>query len=53
MLPNKKRVDSKHIVRMGPGCCNSSRDNVIYGGYYFFDRNYPTPGEGITLLRDF
>ena len=41
MLPNKKRVDSKHIVRMGPECYNSSRDNIIYGGYYISDMTYP------------
>ena len=41
MLPNKKRVDSRHIVRMGPGCYNSSRDNIIYGGYYISDMTYP------------
>ena len=41
MLPNKKRVGSKHIVRMGPECYNSSRDNIIYGGYYISDMTYP------------
>ena len=41
MLPNKKRADSKHIVRMGPECYNSSRDNIIYGGYYISDMTYP------------
>ena len=54
MLPNKKRVDSKHIVRMGPECYNSSRDNIIYGGYYISDMTYIQDGDrGNNIITRF